>query len=57
MVCYGGAMSEKPRHALWGQDTSRWSILTHVVAWAIFLPCAYGVAWLAGKLTDFILPF
>lgn len=50
-------MSEKPKHALWGQDTSRWSILTHVVAWAIFLPCAYGVAWLASKLTDFILPF
>ena len=50
-------MSEKPKHALWGQDTSRWRLWQHVFAWAMYVPLMAGVVWLARKITAWALPF
>lgn len=45
------------KHPLWGVDTSRWTWIHQVVAYVLFAVMMVPVVWLAGKITDWVLPF
>lgn len=44
-------------HPLWRRDTTGWTLLHHLVCWALFLAMMAGVVKVARWITAAILPF